>query len=106
MSHAAQPLHWVILPRQTRTQESYERLLDAAEALLQDKRFEDVHVAEVARRAGTSVAAFYRRFTDKDALLKKSGAVLNRISQVAMRLSGMTQEAMVEAEEDLTPAQS
>jgi hypothetical protein len=43
---------------------------------------------------------------DKDALLKKSGAVLNRISQVAMRLSGMTQEAMEEAEEDLVPAQS
>ena len=52
-----------------RTQESLERLLDAAEALLSAKRFEDVHVAEVASRAGTSVAAFYRRFEDKEALL-------------------------------------
>lgn len=46
-----------------------ERLLDAAEALLGDKRFEDIHVSEIARRAETSVAGFYRRFKDKDALL-------------------------------------
>jgi AcrR family transcriptional regulator len=46
-----------------------ERVLDAAEALLGDKRFEDVHVSEIALRAETSVAAFYRRFKDKDALL-------------------------------------
>lgn len=63
------PLHWIKPPRQARTQESLERLLDAAEALLADKRFEDIHVAEVANRAGTSVAAVYRRFKDKEALL-------------------------------------
>jgi AcrR family transcriptional regulator len=63
------PLRWIRPPRQARTQESLERLLDAAEALLSEKRFEDVHVAEVASRAGTSVAAFYRRFEDKEALL-------------------------------------
>jgi AcrR family transcriptional regulator len=69
LDHTPGALHWIKPPRQMRTQASLERLLDAAEALLQEKRFEDVHVAEVARRAGTSVAAFYRRFTDKDALL-------------------------------------
>jgi AcrR family transcriptional regulator len=62
-------LHWIKPPRQARTQESLERLLDAAEALLIDKRFEDIHVAEIVNRAGTSVAAFYRRFQDKEALL-------------------------------------
>jgi AcrR family transcriptional regulator len=67
--HAAQPLHWIRPPRQARTQESLEQMLDAAEQLLADKRFEDVHVAEIASRADTSVAAFYRRFKDKDALL-------------------------------------
>jgi len=65
----SEPLHWIRPPRQARTQESLERLLDAAETLLADKRFEDVHVAEVASRADSSVAAFYRRFQDKDALL-------------------------------------
>ena len=69
MSSPVEPLHWIRPPRQARTQESLERLLDAAEALLRDKRFEDVHVSEVARRAGTSVASFYRRFKDKYALL-------------------------------------
>jgi len=44
-------------------------VLDAAEALLADKRFEDIHVTEIASRADTSVAAFYRRFKDKEALL-------------------------------------
>lgn len=69
MPPTAQTLQWIRPPRQARTQETLERLLDAAEALLMEKRFEDVHVAEVARRAGTSVAAFYRRFKDKEGLL-------------------------------------
>ena len=62
-------LHWIRPPRQRRTHESLERLLDVAENLLRDKHFDDIHVREIALRAGTSVAAFYRRFTDKDALL-------------------------------------
>lgn len=62
-------LHWIKPPRQARTQESLERVLDAAEALLADKRFEDIHITEIASRADISVAAFYRRFKDKDGLL-------------------------------------
>jgi AcrR family transcriptional regulator len=62
-------LHWIRPPRQARTHQSLERLLDVAEVLLRDKDFDDIHVREIALRADTSVAAFYRRFTDKDALL-------------------------------------
>jgi AcrR family transcriptional regulator len=62
-------LHWIRPPRQVRTHQSLERLLDIAELLLRDKNFDDIHVREIALRADTSVAAFYRRFTDKDALL-------------------------------------
>jgi AcrR family transcriptional regulator len=62
-------LQWIRPPRQARTQEGLENLLDSAQALLADKPFDDVHVAEIASRAGSSVAAFYRRFRDKDALL-------------------------------------
>lgn len=69
MPRPPEPLHWIRPPRQARTQESLEQMLDAAEQLLADKRFEDVHVAEIASRADTSVAALYRRFKDKDALL-------------------------------------
>jgi AcrR family transcriptional regulator len=62
-------LEWIRPPRQARTQQSLERFLDAAESLLSEKSFEDVHVAEISRLADSSVAAFYRRFSDKNGLL-------------------------------------
>lgn len=62
-------LHWIRPPRQARTHESLERLLDVAESMLHDKDFDDIHVSEIARRAETSIAGFYRRFQDKDSLL-------------------------------------
>jgi AcrR family transcriptional regulator len=62
-------LHWIRPPRQQRTHQSLERILDVAERLLRDKSFDDIHVRELALRAETSVAAFYRRFNDKDGLL-------------------------------------
>ncbi len=49
--------------------QSLERLLDAAETLLREKSFEDVHVIDIAQLANSSVAGFYRRFKDKDGLL-------------------------------------
>jgi len=72
VSHMDRPrndLHWIRAPRQERTHQSLERLLDVAEALLRDKDFDDIHVRDIAERSDTSVAAFYRRFKDKDALL-------------------------------------
>jgi AcrR family transcriptional regulator len=62
-------LQWVLPPRQARTQRTLERLLDSAELLLRDKSFEDIPVSEIVLRADTSVAAFYRRFRDKNGLL-------------------------------------
>ena len=62
-------LRWVRPPQQARSQETLDRLLDAAEQLVADKGFDDTPVAEVARRAGSSVGAFYSRFRDKDGLL-------------------------------------
>jgi len=62
-------LEWVRPPRQARSHLTLGRLLDAAEGLLGEKRWEDASVAEIAKRAGSSVGAFYSRFRDKDALL-------------------------------------
>jgi AcrR family transcriptional regulator len=62
-------LRWVRPPQQARSQETLDRILDAAEALVTQKGFEDTPVAEIAQRAGSSVGAFYARFQDKDALL-------------------------------------
>jgi AcrR family transcriptional regulator len=69
MSQESSELHWIRPPRQARTHQSLERLLDVAETMLQEKSFDDIHVSEIASRAGTSVAAIYRRFKDKGALL-------------------------------------
>jgi len=63
------PLRWVKPPRQARTQQVLARLLDAAEALLAEKGFDDISVGEVASRADTSVGALYRRLHDKEGLL-------------------------------------
>jgi len=62
-------LSWVKPPRQARSQETLERILDAAEALVAEKGFEDSPVAEIVARAGSSVGAFYARFHDKEGLL-------------------------------------
>jgi AcrR family transcriptional regulator len=65
----APALEWVRAPRQARSQETLDRILDAAERLVAEKGFEDTPVADVVALAGSSVGAFYARFRDKDALL-------------------------------------
>lgn len=62
-------LQWVRPPRQQRSQDTLDRILDAAAALVAEKGFEDSPLQEIVRRAGTSVGAFYTRFRDKDGLL-------------------------------------
>lgn len=62
-------LRWITPPQQERSRQTLDRLLDAAEALVSEKGFADTSVAEVARRAGSSVGAFYTRFPNKEALL-------------------------------------
>lgn len=63
-------LTWVRPPQQERSQKRLERMLDAAEALILEIGAENLTVAEVARRADSSVGAFYSRFRDKDGLLR------------------------------------
>lgn len=56
-------------PQQTRSQETLDRILDAAERVLEQKSFTEATLAEIMEQAGVTVGAFYRRFPDKDALL-------------------------------------
>jgi AcrR family transcriptional regulator len=69
MAVAKPELHWVRPPRQARSQETLDRILDAAEALVAEKGFEDTPVSEIVQRAESSVGAFYARFHDKQGLL-------------------------------------
>jgi AcrR family transcriptional regulator len=56
-------------PQQHRSQETLDRILDAAERVLDTKSFSEATLVEIMERAGVTVSAFYRRFPDKDALL-------------------------------------
>jgi len=55
---------------QDRSERTRDRLLEAAEALLQEKGLEGATVPKIARRAGVAVGSVYRRFPDKDAMLR------------------------------------
>ncbi len=57
-------------PRQARSRATLTRLLDATEAVLREGGLEAATVPAIAARAGLSVGAVYRRFPDKDALLR------------------------------------
>jgi len=59
---------WLIEPQQERSRATLRRMLDAAETLMEDGTFERATVAEIVKRADTSVGAFYARFADKEAL--------------------------------------
>jgi len=62
-------MEWVRPTHQSRSQETLERILDAAEAVIAERGFEKATVSEIVRRAKSSVGAMYARFNDKDALL-------------------------------------
>jgi AcrR family transcriptional regulator len=57
-------------PKQARSVETYGRLLDAAEAIMGEKSFDDATIEEIVSRAGLTTGAFYARFRNKEALLR------------------------------------
>jgi len=59
-----------LTPQQDRSRESLRRLLKAAAETLEEKGLEGATIPLIARRAGLSPGSVYRRFRDKDALLR------------------------------------
>jgi AcrR family transcriptional regulator len=57
-------------PQQARSRRTMERLLSAALAVLEDRGLAGVTIPEIATEAGLSTGSIYRRFADKDALIK------------------------------------
>ena len=57
-------------PQQARSRETLSRILAAAEAELVARGADEVTIGAVARRAGVSVGAVYRRFEGKEQLLR------------------------------------
>jgi AcrR family transcriptional regulator len=66
------------LPKQARSRLTVHRLLSAAEALLREGGLDAATVPAIASAAGVSVGVVYRRFPDKDNLLR---AVYERFFQ-------------------------
>jgi AcrR family transcriptional regulator len=59
-----------LAPQQNRSRQSLRRLLQAAAEVLEEKGLEGATIPRIATRAGLSPGAVYRRFRDKDALLR------------------------------------
>jgi AcrR family transcriptional regulator len=57
-------------PRQRRSRESLERILDAAEELIRERGFEAMTISEVVERSKSSVGSLYARFPNKLGLLR------------------------------------
>lgn len=60
---------WRTGARQQRSRDTESAVIRAAAALLAERPFDTIRVADIARQAGISVGGFYRRFRDKRALL-------------------------------------
>ncbi len=57
-------------PKQRRSQETFDRVLETSTRLLEEAGFEAFTVQEVSRRSRVSVGAIYARFGSKDQLLR------------------------------------
>ena len=88
-------------PKQSRSQDTQEKVLEALEALLGDRFFEQITIRDLAARAGVSSGTIYRRFKDKDALLPVLYARYNEV-QVAWGES-FWEDVDLDSEQGLAP---
>lgn len=58
-------------PQQSRSQETWNAILEAAAALFEAQGYEATTTHQIAAQAGVSVGALYRYFDDKEAVLKE-----------------------------------
>src|SRR5262244_231065 len=64
------PMKKTLEPQQARSRESWRKLLKAATEVLGQHGVEGATIPRIARHAGLTPGAVYRRFPDKDALLE------------------------------------
>jgi len=58
-------------PKQHRSVETMNAILEAGSSLFEEQGYEKTTTHQIAARAGVSVGALYRYFTDKEAILKE-----------------------------------
>lgn len=57
-------------PQQSRSRQSFERMMNAAEALLVERGSDDFALTDVSRVGKVSIGSIYNRFTSKDELIQ------------------------------------
>ena len=62
-------IKFVHTPKQARSKDTQEKVLQALENMLSERFFEQITIRELAARAGVASGTIYRRFKDKEALL-------------------------------------
>jgi len=86
------------VPKQARSRQTLSRLLDAAESVLRENGLEAATVPAIARKAGVSVGVVYRRFSDKDDLLRavyeRFFVRLEESNLAAMSFPGLTRMSL------------
>ncbi len=65
------------MPKQRRSREMVERLLEATAATLAERGLDDTTTNHIAEKAGVSIGSLYQYFPDKEALLE---ALMERVS--------------------------
>src|SRR3954463_12347129 len=83
---------------QERSRQTAARLLQAAEAVLEKRGLKGASVPEIARRAGVSPASIYRRFVDKDGLLRE---VFERFFERSIEINAAALEPSCWADQSL-----
>lgn len=80
------------LPKQTRSVETRNAIVEAAERLFAEQGYEGTTTHRIAREAGVSVGALYRYFADKEAVLKE----VYRLEVTGMRARILEEFGIVE----------
>jgi AcrR family transcriptional regulator len=89
--------------RQARSRETTRRIVAALEDLLKEKAFEQITMIEIAKGAGITPGAIYRRFENKDALLphilarydEELGKWLSRVTPEKTMTSGASLQSVL-----------
>lgn len=74
-------------PKQARSRQSFEKTIEAALALLQERGNDDFTLADVSARSGVSIGSIYARFQGKDELIRVAhGRKMDDIDAVSNHL--------------------
>ncbi|MDR6639472.1 TetR/AcrR family transcriptional regulator [Paenarthrobacter nitroguajacolicus] len=74
-------------PKQARSRQSFEKTIEAALALLQERGSDEFTLADVSARSGVSIGSIYARFQGKDELIRVAhGRKMDDIDAVSNHL--------------------